>query len=106
MDNHYSRMLEERTQEVLSIQRAAALQMAAMEIQPNSIGPSMFKALDFTLELDEDDLFPLEDVGLPSNQRSGSKSKGRRGQKSAFGIFDNSRKSLQGQSSEQQKQQL
>lgn len=64
-----------------------------MDMDSFNIGSSLFKALDFSVEVDDDDLFPAEDLKLKSGKMSSSKLKGGRMQKSNFNIFDNTRKS-------------
>ena len=57
-----------------------------------SIGSSMMKALDFSVDIDDDDLFPPEDI-RQKLQRSGSKSKFSARGTGLSNLFDNARKS-------------
>ena len=51
------------------------------------------RALDFNVEIDDDDLFPPADLRFTRKQRSGSKLASAR---AAVNIFDNNRKSAAG----------
>ena len=96
MDNQCNRDIDQRMQEIIKLQQTSAIQLTQdqnLETTYN-IGSSIMRALDFSVEIDDDDLFPAEDLRYTKKQRSGSKLRSAR--LGVVNIFDNNRKSNPG----------
>lgn len=61
--------------EIMNLQKAAVVQLTQdMNIETTfNIGSSVMRALDFNVDIDDDDLFPPEDLRYMKKQRSTSK---------------------------------
>ena len=93
MDNSCNRDLDQKMVEIMNIQKAAVQQLTTDYCveSPFNIGSSVVRAMDFCVDIDDDDLFPPEDLNFIKKQRSGSKLLSQRS-----GGFDNTRKSNPG----------